>query len=171
MMNDPDMIVDQEPGMEDVDVTAPDVEANGDAVMTENTYPYGIGNYKINVSDKQFPYFGQLLAGIVLLIAVLLHPEEFYVPNNFGFGIAASVIAILLSLAGLRLIQLTDLYDQQLFALPLIGVCTIGYLFNLICVIWWTIAVGILTFDGPFLVVRIAPSLFVFCFLNFQMRN
>ena len=40
MMNDPDMIVDQEPGKEDVDVTPPDVEANGDAVMTENTYPW-----------------------------------------------------------------------------------------------------------------------------------
>ena len=161
-MNDPDMIVDNEPGMEDVDVlaeqggevnggddTAGDVTTNN--MGSSGSNPYGIGPYTVNVTDAQYPYFGQLLAGPVLVISILLSTSS----TNNGYGIAAGVIATILSMVGLRLIQLPELHDQQLFALPVIGLCSVGYTLALVLFIWWTIAAGVLTFDGPFDIVSV----------------
>jgi hypothetical protein len=115
----------------------------------------GLGLYKVQV--PHLPLWGQLLSAMTLLIAIT---------NTFGKGtdhytyaVSVAVIAMAFGLFGLFLSLRPDIYDQFLFVAPVVGSVTIGSGNSLFLFAWWTIAAGILTFNGPFLTVSFIPRL------------
>ena len=109
---------------------------------------FAAGGYEMAVQNVMIPWIGQVLAGIVLLIAITTIKGS---DKNWAYGISASVIAIFFALVGLWLMRST-MGETPLGTYPYIGELTyVGALaqFNFI---WWFIAAGIMTFSGPFLV-------------------
>lgn len=153
-MEDMDMIQDTEGNdfseREDMDGmhVIPPMSPNGGG----GGYAYSMGGYSVNVMEKQMPFLAQLLVSPILILASTL--AEFS-SKNYGYATAVAVGAILFSAGGLYLLQKGELYNQQLAALPILGPCSIGYTLSLLNFVWWGVAAGILTFSGPFTVVRL----------------
>jgi hypothetical protein len=147
-----DMVEDHEDlELEDVD----DVGNNSPSGLEEQEeaksgeHEYTVGSYTVLITDRQLPYLGQLIAAIILVVAISLPTEA----KNYGYGLTVGILSILFSGFGLFLINKPTLHDQQLMTLPIIGPCNIGKCINLFLVVWWGIAAGVLTFNGPFTVV------------------
>lgn len=146
-----DMVVDHEEGEEGME----DVDVNQDPASpdpNDPAYAYSVGGYSVSVMEQQIPFLGQLVAAPILILATTL-PS--YTLEHYGYSIAVGVVGLLLSAGGLYLVQFSGLYDQQLMALPVVGPCSIGYTLCLFLFAWWAVAAGMLTFSGPFEVVRI----------------
>lgn len=120
----------------------------------ESHYAYSVGGYSVNVLEKQMPFLGQLLVSPILILASTLAETNPFVNEHYGYATAVGVVAILFSAGGLYLLQQGELYNQQFMALPILGPCSIGYSLCLVNFVWWGVAAGILTFSGPFTVVR-----------------
>jgi hypothetical protein len=141
-----------EVGLEEAGV---EVSPNLDNYQFEKTTAVGLGSYKVQVSNAQFTLWAQLLAAMVLLIAITSTFGKS--TNHYGYAISVAVIAMFFCLLGLLLSLRPDARDQLLFVAPLVGTVTIGYGNAIFLFAWWTIAAGILTFNGPFTDVSFIP--------------
>lgn len=93
------------------------------------------------------PCVGQFVAAVVLLISVVVFPIRI----NYGFGIAASVIAILSSLFGTYIANNSNIGNRVLGQVPLLGDLTVHSANAMFLFIWWIVTTGVLTFNGPFI--------------------
>lgn len=160
-MEDMDMIQDTEGGN---DFSEPDDVDDGMHAMNGDQppnggYAYSMGGYSVNVMEKQMPFLGQLLVSPILILSSVLAERNYYGYENYGYATAVAVVAIIMSACGLYLCQKGEMYNQQLLALPILGPCSIGYTLSLANFVWWSVAAGILTFSGPFTVVRHSVNL------------
>ena len=133
--------------------TSPHASATTDQDDTYNEYmrTYQYAGYTATIDNRMIPYLGQIIAGVILFIAITIM-EEGKVKNE-GFGIVASIIAILLGIGGMMLVRNAPLAENVLVgAVPYLGTITyIGGISYLACT-WWFLIACILTFNGPFLI-------------------
>eukprot|EP00978_Attheya_sp_CCMP212_P022754 scaffold68343_cov40-Attheya_sp.AAC.1 len=111
----------------------------------------------VTIGDTQMPLVGQLIASIVLLIALVIglnewDKDEWFKQKNWGYGIAAAVIAMCFSILGIFLSFNSKWNDMPVeFTSSIMkNTASVGSLNNIFLFVWWIIAAGILTFDGPF---------------------
>lgn len=154
---------DQDPGgdvVEEIGLGPPPVSAthsgSGEegADGDEHYTTYGFGGYQYTVHNRQIPYIGQMIASVVLLIAITtLKKDAVNVDvKNEGFGIAACIIALLLAICGVALVRNAPLAENVIGTYPYIGTTTYLGGLSYLMFIWWFLTACILTFSGPFLV-------------------
>jgi len=114
-------------------------------------------------AEKVTPLLMQFLAGLVLLIAACVQcgnlnkgiPSAFQVDcsaiKNWAYTVSAASIAIFTSISAIVLLRCArSTYDKVLATSSQIGDLTIGFLIAIFHFLWWGIAAGIITFQGPF---------------------
>lgn len=69
---------------------------------------------------------------------------------NYTYATTAASIAMVFTAIGILLVSATELYDRDLFQLPGSLTLTVGKLLAIFLFIWWIVAAGVITFDGPF---------------------
>jgi hypothetical protein len=109
----------------------------------------GLGGHEVTVDTRMAPYIGQVIAAIVLLIAVATKAGDIV---NQGYGIAAAVIAMIFGLGGMYISPLPDFSSSPLGTFPFLGNLTYGGALAKFLFVWWFVAAAILTFSGPFLI-------------------
>jgi len=136
---------DKEEDIEDVTLDPPASPSNETATTT-----FGIaGVYEVSIEDGLIPFVGQIIAAILLLIAIIVLKGSV---ENQGFGITACIVALLLAFGGVYLTKKPLLGAVPLGTLPFVGLLTYSSFLALLAFLWWFISAGILTFSGPFLV-------------------
>eukprot|EP00521_Asterionellopsis_glacialis_P006637 CAMPEP_0195284040 /NCGR_PEP_ID=MMETSP0707-20130614/2392_1 /TAXON_ID=33640 /ORGANISM="Asterionellopsis glacialis, Strain CCMP134" /LENGTH=202 /DNA_ID=CAMNT_0040343335 /DNA_START=70 /DNA_END=675 /DNA_ORIENTATION=+ len=144
----------EEGKIEDVQMSGTDYtdeahEQNG------STTSVRVGPMTMNVSNTRLTFIGQLIASIVLLIAVTSGYEDYDDDNkkagahhlkHYEYAISASVVAMVVNLAILMKPDITENVKR----FPFFGTDVSGI--SVILVAWWTIAVGVLTYNAPFVV-------------------
>jgi hypothetical protein len=99
----------------------------------------GLGGVSIEVNSRMMPYIGQILAAVVLLIAVTVPSGDV---KNGSYGIAGAVIAMFFAIVGCYLVKVEAMYDRPLGTFPLVGTLTVGNVNARFLFIWWFIAAG-----------------------------
>lgn len=102
-------------------------------------------------ADNMKALVGQLIASIALLIAVTKcnnnwQCDDVDKPDNWAYTVSAAVIAMAFSLGGLAMVH----FNKDGFDKPMMGMCSAGRLLMFFLFVWWAVAAGIITFDGPF---------------------
>lgn len=99
-------------------------------------------------AEKVLPFALQLVASVVLLIAITVQLNSTTTPN-WAYTVAAATVSLFFSLVGIVLIKMREPFDKKLFAMSgtdvTVGNCLSAFLF-----VWWAVAAGIITFQNPF---------------------
>jgi hypothetical protein len=99
----------------------------------------GLGGVSIEVNSRMMPYIGQILAAVVLLIAVTVPSGDV---KNGSYGIAGAVIAMFFAIVGCYLVKVEEMYDRPIGTFPLVGTLTVGNVNARFLFMWWFIAAG-----------------------------
>ena len=149
---------DQDSGVEEIGLGPPPVSAThsgsgeegGDG--DEHYTTYGFGGYQYTVHNRMIPYIGQMIAAIVLFLAITTLKKGAVDVKNEGFGIAACIIALILAIGGLALVRNAPLAENVIGTYPYVGTMTYLGGLSYLMFVWWFLTASILTFSGPFLV-------------------
>mmetsp|Transcript_17870 Transcript_17870/g.49560 ORF Transcript_17870/g.49560 Transcript_17870/m.49560 type:complete len:338 (-) Transcript_17870:404-1417(-) len=103
------------------------------------------------VANAQVPMMAQFCCAILVLVAITTGFDK-HETSNYSYAVAASIIAMIFSLAGIVFAATPGLGGQMLFSAPILGSVSVGYLNALFLFVWWLVAACVLTFDHPFLI-------------------
>lgn len=104
-------------------------------------------------SSVILPWALECMASIVLIICVIFNDVNLLV--NGPYTLSVGIIGVLFSAAAMLLIKFQpDVWDKKVADAPTASMPTIivGYLFAAFGFVWWAIAAGVITFQGPYTV-------------------
>jgi len=92
---------------------------------------------------------GEFAAGVILIIAVTAKENFDQVLTNWEYAIVAGSVGAVLACVGLFLLSSTR-GEYHLFNAPMLGEINVTTLLALFLLLWWGVAVTVLTFQRPF---------------------
>ena len=128
-----------------------------DPVKPES-FKMNVAGKEVEVDNRMVPLIGQLISGMVVLIAITL-PGNGLV--NWAYGISMSVIAMIFALVGIQLVYSNN--NKKLGEIVFLGELTYHRANALFLWLWWMIGVGILTFNGKTDQKSLASNMYFSC--------
>ena len=104
------------------------------------------GGEKATVSTRATSYTGQLVASVVLIIAIGVEDKS---TQYWGYTIAVGAVSAAIALTELLLLAFQK-SDKILFVAPVLGDMTESGVLALFLLVWWGVGTYVITFIAPF---------------------
>ena len=98
------------------------------------------------------PWAGQMVAGLAIIVDVLLNNVELRFSGNYRFALFIGILGTIVGAIGFLMLEnRQDNFDRKLCTMPQFGDVTLGTCLAGTMLVFWSVAVGVLTFWSPYL--------------------